>query len=141
LISLVSGMHPTALFYMFCARDHCSVACWCWLPGHISEMWWTLSILCDFVSSASLFNSKLFSVCMVSNAKESPANIPLWALANCFTKPFSGRVSPEVLDCLYRNARRPRENEASTPTPCGIMEIMLHASLETSVYFECVCSC
>ena len=33
-----------------------------WLPCHISKKSWTLAILCNFLSSASFFNSKSFSV-------------------------------------------------------------------------------
>ena len=77
----------------------------------------------------------------VTNAGSSAGNVPLLAQANCLTTTFYRRVSPEVFDCLQPITSRARETLATTPTPCGMIEIMSRARLERSVYFDCVSSC
>ena len=119
-ISSVSEMYHTAIISLFWGRDSFCVARRFWLPCHISKQSWTLAILCNFLSSASCFISESISVCVVSNAGSSPANNPLLAWENCLTTPFSRRVSPVGLDCLQPITSRPREELASTLTPCGM---------------------
>jgi len=46
-----------------------------------------------------------------------------------------------VFDCHQPIMSRPMEALASTPTPCGKIENMLHATLERLAYVECVSSC
>ena len=64
-----------------------------------------------------------------------------WLEQTALQRLFSGRVSPVVFDCLQPITSRPREKLASTPTPCGMIENMSHATLERSANFECVSSC
>jgi hypothetical protein len=104
-------------------------------------MLWTLAMLSNFLSSASVFNSKSFSISMVSNTAQLPANIQLMAWANCITTNLSLSLWPEVLDWLPPITSRPRQNLASPPTACGIIENMLQATLARSVYFECISCC
>ena len=141
MISSVSEMYPTAVIYLFWACDFFVVAHRFWLPCHISKMLWTMAILCNFLSSASFFNAKSFSVCAMSNAVQSPANTPLLARSNCLTTTFSQRVSPVVLDSLEPILSCPREKLACTPTLCGIIDNMSQATLKGSGHFECISSC
>jgi len=136
MLSSISGMYTTAVICLFWACDSFCVVRRFWLPCHISKKSWTLAILCNFLSSASLFNSKSLLVSDLSNAVSSPANIPLLARAYCLTTTISWRVLPVVFDCLQPIASCPREEQASTPTPCGMIENMSHAWLEWSAYFE-----
>jgi len=99
-ISSVSKMYPTAVIYLFWARDSFWVARRFWLTCHISKRSWTFAIVCNFLSSASFFISESFSVFVVSNSGSVPAKIPLLARGNCPTTTFSRRVSPVVFDCL-----------------------------------------
>ena len=77
---------------------------------------------------------------VVSNSGSAPGKIPLLAGANCLTRTFLRRVSTEVFDCLQPITSRPKETLASMPTPCGMIEKMLHATLKRLVYFECISS-
>jgi len=140
-LSSVSEMDPTAVIWLFWARDSFCVVRRFWLPCHISKKSWTLAILFNFFSSTSLFDSKSVSDSDLSNMGSSSANIPLLARAYCVTTTFSRRVSPVVFDCLQPITSGPREKLASTPTPWGMIENMLRATLARSVYFECVSSC
>jgi len=97
-------------------------------------------ILCKFISSASCFISKQFSVFLVSNTGSSHAKIPLLTRANYLTTPVSWHVSHVVFDCLQQIPSRPREKLASTLTLCGIIENMSRATFKRSAYFECVSS-
>jgi hypothetical protein len=107
---------------LFWARDSFCVARRFWLPCHISKKSWTLAILCNFLSSASVVISELFTVFVVFNSRSVPAKIPLLARPNCFMKSFSQKVSPEVFDCLQPITAQPRENLATTLTQCGMIE-------------------
>ena len=129
MICSVSEMYPTTVICVIWAQDSFCIACRFWLPCHISKKSWTMAILCNVLSSTCFFNSKSFSVSVVSNAVQSPANIPLLAPANCVSMSFSWRVSPVVLDCLQPITSRPRENLAYTLTPCSMIENMSHATL------------
>jgi len=140
-ISSVSEIYPMAVICLFWARDSFWVARRFWLPCHISKKSWTLAILCNFLSSASFFISESFSVFMVSNSGSVPAKIPVLARANCLTTTFSRSVSRVVFDCLHPLTSRPKEKLASTPTPCGMIENMSRATLESSAYFDYVSSC
>jgi len=140
-ISSVSEIYPTAVICMFWVRDSFCVELWFWLPCHISKKLWALAILCNVRSSVYRFISKSFPVFVESNARSSPANIPLFSLANCLTKNSSRWVSQLVFDCLQPMTSRPRDILASTPTPCGMIGNMSRATLERSAYFECVPSC
>jgi Na+/melibiose symporter-like transporter len=98
---------------------HCSsfsVARKFWLPCHISKMLWTLVIVCNFLSSICLFNSKLFSVSTAPNAVQLPANILSLAQAICLTSPFSQSILPVASDCVKPIVSRPREKLASALT-------------------------
>ena len=95
-ISSVSGMYPTAIICLFWARDPICVAHRIRLPCHIFKKMWTLTILCNFLSSSSFFISESCSVFVVSDSRSSPAKIPLMAQTNCLTTTFSRRVSPVV---------------------------------------------
>jgi len=141
MISSVSEIYPAAVISLFSTRDSYCVAWWFWLPCHISNQSWTLASLCNFLSSTSFFNSNSFSVSMLSNAAQSPANIPLLARATCLTTTFSHSISPEVLECLQPKTSCPREELASTLTPCGIIQNMSRATLEGSEYFASISSC
>jgi len=110
-----------------------------WNPDQLLTV--TLAILCNVLSSVSLFISESFSVFIISNAGSSLANIPLFAWRNCLITTFSQRFLPVVFDCLQRITSFPRETLASTPTPCGMIEDMSCATIERSVYCECISSC
>jgi len=135
-ISSVSEMYPMAVICGFWAQDSFCIARRFWLPYYISSKLWTLGILCNVLSSTYLFIFKSFSVFMESNTRSSPANIPLLARANCLTMTFSWRVPSVVLDCLYPMTSRPKEKLVSTITPCGMIENMSLATLESSAYVE-----
>jgi len=140
-ISSLSEMYPMAVIWLFWAWDSFWVACRCWLPSHIPNKSWTLAILCNFLSSTSLWISMLFSVSVVSNAGLLPAYIPLLPQANCFNTTFLRRVSHVVFDYLQPIMSCPREKLARALTPSGMIETISHATLERSVYFECISSC
>jgi len=78
MISLVSKMYPIAVSCTFWVPNCFCVAHQWWLPGHISNMSWTLVILCNFLSATSFFNSKSFSVSIIFNAVQSPTKINYW---------------------------------------------------------------
>jgi len=140
-ISSVSEIYPTAVTCLFCARDSFCTARRFWLPCHISKKSWTLAILCNPLSSASFIISVSFPVFVVSNSGSVPAKIRWLARVNCLSTSFSRRVSPVVFDCLQAITSQPREKLASTPTPCGMIENMSPATLESVAYFHCVASC
>jgi len=140
-ISSVSELLPTALICLFWARDSFWVARMFWLPCHISKKLGTLAILWDDLSSASVVISMSFCVSVESNNGSAPLEIQLLAPANWPTATFSRMVLPVVFDCLQPVTCRQREQLASTPTPCGMIENMSCATLERSVYLQCVSSC
>lgn len=78
---------------------------------------------------------------IVSNARSSPANMPLWDCANCLTITFLQRVLPVVVDCLQLIASHSKEKMASTLTAYGVIENMSHATIERSAYCECIHTC
>ena len=141
MISSIFKIYPTAVICLFWARDSFWVERRFWLPCHISKMLWSLAILCNFLSSTSFFISESFPVFGVSDNGSAPGNIPVLARANCLTTTFSRRVSPVVFDRLQPITSRPREKQASTLTPCGMVENMSCATVEWSAYLECVSSC
>jgi len=140
-ISSVSEMYPMAVICSFWACDSFWVAWRFWLPCHISKRSWTLAILCNFHSTASLSSSVSFSALVGYNTRSLPANIPLLARAYCLTTTFSHRVSPVLFHCLHLIMSRPREKLASTPTQYAMIEYMLHATLVKSAYCERVSPC
>jgi len=140
-IASVFEMHRMAVICRLCAWYSSCVACAFRLPCHIYKMLWTLPVRCNNLSSASRFISEWFSVFVVSNGGSSPANILLGAWANCLSTAFLHRVSPVVFDRLQLKTTHPWEYLASTPTQCGMIENMSHATWDKSVYFECVSSC
>jgi len=90
-ISSVSEIYATVDICFFRARDTFCVAHWFWLPSHISKKLWTFASLKKVLCFASHIISELFSVCIVSNAESSFADIALLACDNvpyndCFTK-------------------------------------------------------
>jgi len=133
-ISSMSEIHSTAIICIFWVRDSFCVAHRFWLPCHISQMAWTLAILCNVLSES-------FPVFVVSNAGSSPTKMRVLARPNCLTMTFLRRVSPVGVDCLQPITSRPREKLDSTLPPCGMIENVLHATLERSAYFECIPSC
>jgi hypothetical protein len=84
--------------------------------------------------------SKSFSVSAVSNVAQSPINILVLSQAQCQTMTFSLSIWRVDLDCLQPITSRPRQTLASARTLWGIIENMSHATLERSVYFQCVSS-
>jgi len=140
-ICSVSEMYRTAVFCLFRPWDSFCVAGGSWLPCHISKKLWTLAILGNVLSSTCFLISELLSVFVVSNAGSSPAKIPLLAQVNSHTMTFLRRVSPVVLDCLQPITSCQREKLDSTPTPGGMIDNVLRATLERSAYSECVSSC
>jgi len=141
MISSVSEMYPKVVISLFWAWHFFWVAGRFRLPCHISRKLWTLAILCNFLSSASVFISELFSVFVVWNSGSVAANIPLLARANCLTTTFLQRVSPVVIGWLQSITSWLREKLVSTPTPCGMIETILRATLKRSAYFVCVSTC
>jgi len=125
MISSVSEMYPMAVICLIWVWDFFCVAHRFWLPYHISKESWTLAILYNFLSSVYFFNYNSFSVSGISNAAQSPANIALLAWANYLTMTFCQSTSPVVLDRLQPITSCWRENLASSPTPCGIIDNML----------------
>jgi len=136
MISSVSEMYPIALICLCRAWDSFCVAWRFWLSCHTCNKLWTLAILCNFLSSASLFSSISFAASVVCNTESMPANIPLSARAYCLTTTFWQRVSPMGFDCLHPIRTCPREKQASTLTPCGIIENRLRATLDRPAYIE-----
>jgi len=141
MTSSMSEMYLTAVIFLFRGWDSFWVARRFWLPCHIFKTSWTLAILCNVHSFTSFIISESFSMFIVSNSGSVPAKIPLLAQADCLTTTILWRVSPVVFDCLHPITSRPREKRASTPTPRGRIENMTRATLERSVYCECVSSC
>jgi len=80
-------------------------------------------------------------VFVVYDAGSSPANIPCGAWTDCYPIASSHRVSPVDSDFLQPISSHPRDLPASTLTPCGMIEDLLHATLEISAYFVCHLSC
>jgi len=140
-ISSVSEIYHTAVIYLFWARYYCCVVHRFWLPCQISNKFWTLAILCNYLSSASLFISKSFSVFIVSNAVSSPTNIPVLIWAHCLSMSFLWCVWPLVCNCLQPIRSYLRETLAYTLIRCIMIENILHARLERSLHVECVSSC
>jgi len=117
------------------------VACRFWLTCHISKKLWTLPIVWNTLSSASLSISKLISIFVVSNAGSSAANTPILARANCLTTTVSQRVFPVVYYCLHLIMSCQREQLASTTTRCGTIDNSSHATMERYAYFNCDSTC
>jgi len=140
-IDSVSEIYPTAVVCVFCVHDSFHVGCRFWLHCHISKKLWTLAILCNFLSSATLFISMLFSVVVISNVGLSPANVLLLCWVNCIPITFSRRFSHVVFNCLWPIRSHPKDKVAPTSTPCVVIENISRATWERSVYFECVSSC
>jgi len=140
-ISSASEMYPTAAIGLFWVQDYSCVAHRFCLPCHISRKPWTLAILCNFLSSASLYICKLCSILVVSNAGSLHANIPLLARAICLTPTLSWKLSPVLLDCLSLKRSCQREKPASTLTPPGMIENISCTTLDRLAYFECMSSC
>ena len=141
MISSLFQIYSTAVICAFWAWDSFFVACRLWLPCLIFKTLWTLATPCNYLFSSSFVNSKSFSVSMVSNAAQSPTNIPSLPGANCLNLTFARRVLPVVSDCLLPITSRPREKLASTPTQCSIIENMSHGTSEGLAYFVCISSC
>jgi len=139
--STVSETWPIAVNSLFWARDSFCVACRLWLPCHISKMSWTLTMVCNCVSTTSRFDCQSFSDFIVCSGGLSPVNISLFTSANYLSILVSARVSPVVFDCLQPLMSCQREKLASTPTPCGMGGHMLCPTLEWLVYFKCISSC
>ena len=116
-ICLVSEIYVMAVISLFWVRDSICVAHRIWLPYHISKNSLTLAVRCNFVCSAFLFLSMLFSVLVLSNAGLLLARNPLLARVNILTTAFLQRVSPGVCDCLHPITSCPGEELASSPTP------------------------
>lgn len=77
------------------------------------------------------------SVFIICNAGWSLANIPLLAWASSLTLTFSGKVPPVVFNCLQLITSPWSKTLASTPTAAGMIESMLHSTLQWEVCFEC----
>ena len=92
-------MYPTAVICLFWAQDSFWVACRFWLPCHISKKLWTLAILCNVLSSASVCISELCSVFSVSNNRSAPAKILSLPQQTALQRPF-----PEVSLLWIMNA-------------------------------------
>jgi len=83
VICSLSKLYSMAFIFLFWARDSFCVAWRVWLPCHISKKLWSLAILYNCLSSASLLLSKSFLGFVISYSGSSRANIPLLAQANC----------------------------------------------------------
>jgi len=66
-ISSVSEMYPIAVICLVWEWGSVCIACRFWLHCYISNKLWTLAIVCNFRSSASLSIATLFSVSMLSS--------------------------------------------------------------------------
>jgi len=129
---------------VFCILWVCDsfwVEWWFWLPCHITNTSWISAILCNVLSSSSLFSAMLVSAPVISNTQSSLANILLWARTHHLASTFSRTASPGGLDCLHPIASRPMEQLVSTPTPCRIIPSMSCAAVALSAYFGCIYSC
>jgi len=122
-ISSVYKMNSMSVIGMFWSWDSFCVAHRFWLPCHISKKLWTLAIQCSLLSFTSLFISESFPEYAVSNDGTLPAKIPLLAWTNCVATALSRNVSPVVFDCLHLISFHTREKLASTPTPCGMIDV------------------
>jgi len=140
MIFSLSEMYPTAVLCMFSVHDSFCVVCRFWLLCYIIKKSWTLAAVWNCLFSASIFISMSFSDFIITNTWSSLAKILVLAWHNNLQTSFSQRVSPVVFDCLPLWTSHPREVLASTPTSCGVIVNMLRASLERSVYSECVSS-
>jgi len=89
MLSSVSEMYPRAVICLFWAHDSICVAHRFWLPCHIFKKSWILAILCNYVSTASLLNSKSLLVSDVFSAASSTADIQLLTRDSCLTSTFS----------------------------------------------------
>jgi len=144
-ISSLSDMYPMAVIWLFWVRHSFCVACRYWLHCHISKQLWTLAILCTFLFSACVFILESFSVFVVYNAGLWLTIIPLLAWANWLEQTGSWPLLPKV-PCLWfilpsADHISQQKKQASTPTPCGMVENISHNTLERSAHFECVSSC
>jgi len=140
-IASVSEKYPTAVICLRWVPDSFCIARRFWLPCHISKMSWTLAILWIFLSHASLFTSKLWSVFIISRTGSSCAKILRLSPAIRLTMTVSRRFSPVVTDCLQPIRSRQREKLASTLTLCGMVEVISRATLERSANHVWVSSC
>jgi len=140
-ISSVPEMYPMAVICLLSVQDSLCVARRFWLPCHNSKKLRMVAILRNVISSASMFISKTLSVFVISNTVWSHGIILILAGAISTTMTFSRRVSSVVLDYLQPMPPRARKKQASTPTPCGVIENMLHASLARLANLECVFFC
>jgi len=134
-------MYLTAVIWLFWVGDSFCVAHRFWLPWNISKTSWTWAILCTFPSSAPLFISESFSLCIMTYSGWSPAKIQSLDSANCLTTSFSRRVSPVFFDCPQPMTSCLTEKLDSTPTLYGKIENMSRATWHRLAYFVCVCLC
>jgi hypothetical protein len=101
---------------------------------------WTLAILSNFFSSASLIISMSLWVLLASNTESSPACNPILARANCRPVTCSRRVSPAGSDYLHRITSRERDKHASTLTLWGMIYNISCTILQRLAYIECISS-
>jgi len=102
---------------------------------------WAVGILCNFLASSSLLSSKSFAVFVISNARSSPATIPVLAWANWLQTTILQTVSHMVFGCLQLISSCTRDQRSSTRTWYGMIENMLSATLHRSGYFDGVSCC
>jgi len=139
-ISSVSEIYPKAVIWSLWVRDSFCVACRFWLPCHTSKKLWTMAILCNIHSSASLCNSRWFAVLVIATAGSPLINILIWAFWRPLTMIFSRTVLAGVFHCHQQLKSCSKEIVDSTPTPCGMAEDIWHPTSERSVFFKCVSS-
>jgi hypothetical protein len=91
-----------------------------------------LAILCNIHSFAFFFLSEVFSVFIVSNFRSVLAQILVLAGASCLITTFSPRVSRVVFDSPQATTSQAQQKLVSALAPCGMIEIMSHATLGES---------
>jgi len=99
MISSVSGMYPMAVVDSLHAQDSFCVVQRFWQPCHISKIYCLLESRSSFFSSVPCFDSESFSLPVVPNCVQWPANMLVLAQVNILTMNFSGCVLSVVLDC------------------------------------------
>jgi len=140
MIADVSEIYRTAVISVFSVQDSISVP-WRFCPScDISQKLCTFAILHNLLYFVSIFRSESFSVFIIYDAWLSSEIFALLAPGNWLTTSFLCRLSPAVFDCSLPIPSCHSEKLASSPTPCGLIDNMLHGTLERSEYSQCISS-
>lgn len=133
MISSVPYMDSMAVVTWNWPQDSFSVAHRFWLLCHISIQLLTLAMLCNFLSAATLFISKWFSVFVISTAGLLHANNLLVLRASSLWMNMSYMFSPVVFDSLQLKSSHRRETMAFTLTQCCRVENLLRSTVEICI--------